>query len=187
MRSNNNKENNKSKQINLISITIISIILVMILSFISEIKLAIIIAASLWLLTSYIVYKEKIGQELIIAFLFALAWTSYYTYEYTSKDWFFGGKINLFPLICWTAGLVLTREVYERLRGKYRFLKVTIIYLALLFLFEYIGYNLLNIQLNSNFSDLLNLGIMHAPLFMKIFYLIVGPVYLLITDYLKVK
>jgi hypothetical protein len=152
-----------------------------------EIKLSMIIAISLWLLISYIIYKEKIGQELIVAFLFAIAWTSYYTYEYTSKNLFLGGKINLFPLVCWTAGLVLIREIYERLKGKYRFLKATLIYLSFLFFIEYVGYNLLNIQLNSHFSALLNLSIIHGPLVMKIFYLTSGPIYLLITDYLKVK
>lgn len=154
--------------------------------FFLEIKLVMVVLFSLLLLAGYVIYKEKIGQELIIAFLIALAWTSYYFYEYTSSNLAIG-KINLFPLVCWTAGLVLLREIYEKLKGNHRFLKATLIYLLLLFIVEYIGYYPLKIQLNSNFTSLLGIGIIHASPSLKAFYLLAGPVYLLITDYLKVK
>ncbi len=138
------------------------------------------------LLVGYITYKDKVGQELIIAFLFAFALTAYFVYEYTTPNLMFG-RINLFPLISWTFGLVLLREIYERVNRKNRFLIVSLLYLALLFLVEYAGYYLLGFRLNSSFPSLLNIGVIHAPLGIKIFYVFAGPVYLLITDYLKVK
>ncbi len=162
------------------------IILSIILSFFLEIKTSLIISISLTLILAYIFYKEKIGQELIIAFLIALIITSYYYYEYTTSN-FFIGKINLFPLFSWTLGLVILREIYERLPKKHSFYISIIIYIIIIFLVEYIGYYVLGIKLNSNFPSLLNLGIIHASLFLKIVYLLTGPVYLLITDYLKVK
>jgi hypothetical protein len=162
------------------------IILTMGLSFFLDIKIAMIIGASLGLAFFYLAYKEEIGQELIIAFLIALFWTSYYVYQYTTNNIMIG-RINLFPLVLWTAGLVFIREIYERLRKPNKFLKITVIYIISMFLAEYIGYYLLNIRLNSNFHDLLNLGIMHAPMFMQIFYLTIGPIYIIITDYLNVK
>jgi hypothetical protein len=96
------------------------------------------------------------------------------------------GRINLFPLISWTAFLVIMREIYEKLQ-KPKFAKICAIYIASLFAVEYVGYWLMNIQLNSNYPSLFYMGIMHAPIGMKLFYLLAGPVYILITDYLKVK
>lgn len=151
-----------------------------------DIKLAVILSLSALLLCAYIIYKEKIGQELVIAFLIAVAWTSYYTYTYDSAN-FMIGKINVFTLVSWTVGLVILREVYERLRKGHRFFKITALYLVVLFSLEAIGYYLLGIRLASDYPSLFGMGIMHAPVLMKIFYMVSGPVYLLITDYLRVK
>jgi hypothetical protein len=179
------KEMKKNKKF--LYFTILAVLILGILYIFLETKLALIIACCLWLFGSYIIMKEKIGQELVVAFLFAIAWTSYNFYEYINSNIFIGGKINLYPLICWTGGLVLLREIYERLDKSYKFLKIYFIYLVGLFFLEYIGYHFLNIQLNSNFPSLFNLGIIHTPLVAKVFYLIAGPAYLLITNYLKVK
>jgi len=137
-------------------------------------------------LIAYVIYKEKIGQELIVAFLIAVTLTSYHYYQYTTVNLMFG-KLNLFPLISFTFGFVLLREAYERIKGKYKLVIATLIYLLVLFSVEYIGYNFLGIKLDSNYPSLLGLDFMHAPTLMKIFYLIIGPIYLVITDYLKVK
>ncbi len=169
-----------------IKFTVPLLIFAIISAFFINIKLVIISFFSLLLLIGYIIYKEKIGQELIVAFLISIAWCSYYFYEYTTFNLFMG-KINLFPLIAFTFGLVFLREIYEKIKGKYKFIKISLFYVICLFIVEYIGYYLLNIKLISSFPSLLNLGIIHAPLIMKIFYVFIGPVYILITDYLKVK
>jgi len=160
--------------------------LMLFLMFFIELKLVMTLGFTVILITSYIFYKKKIGQELIIALLFAIGITSYYTYEYTSANLLFG-KINLFPLVSWTFGLVLVRELYEHLHDKYRFLLTCIIYWAGLFTVEYLGYHFWNIRLNSNYPSFLGLGFMHAQVGMKAFYVLAAPVYLAITDYLKVK
>jgi len=143
---------------------------------------------SLFLLLEYTIYKKEIGQELVIGFLFALFVTSYYTYEYTKNNLKIG-HINLFPLVAWTAGLILIREVYEKTKGNkyFRFAKICITYWIFLFLLEFLGYWLLGIRLNSNFSSLFGLGVIHAPFGMKLFYVLAGPVYILVTDYLRVE
>lgn len=178
--------NLKKKIKKFVYIAVLLIIISIIAGFFINIKTVMVISFSLLLVVGYIIYKERIGQQLIIAFLIAIAWTSYYFYEYTTSN-LFVGQINLFPLLSWTFGLVLLREIYERMKGKYKFVQVTILYLAVLFIVEYIGYNFGGIQLSSNFPALPILGIIHGPLLMKIFYIIAGPIYLLITDYLKVK
>jgi len=180
------KKSIKLKSLKILHVTILLIILSIILSFILDIKLIIITFLSLLLLTSYIIYKERIGQEFIIAFFIALVITSYYIYEYTTPNILIG-KINLFPLISWTAGLVLLREIYEKLKLKNKLVTITVIYTLSLFFLEYIGFYILNIRLKSNLPSLFGLGIIHAPLPMQIFYLLAGPFYIIITNYLRVE
>ena len=61
------------------------------------------------------------------------------------------------------------------------------LYLFFLAILEYVGYYLIKIKLNSDFPSLFGIGIIHGPIILKIFYIFVGPLYLLLTDYLKVK
>lgn len=168
----------------LISSLIITILLSLIIVFFVEIKIGIAFFCALSLVLAYRFYKDKIGQELVIAFLFSLIVTSYFSYEYTKFN-FSIGTVNIFPLISWTFGLVLLREIYEKSKNK--LIISCLIYWVSLFILEYIGYYLLGIRLNSSYPSLLGLGIIHGSLFLKIFYIVAGPVYLLITDYLKVK
>ena len=165
---------------------IVLIVLAVIASFSIDIKTVVIIFCSLLLLEAYVLYKDKIRQELIVAFLFSLAITSYYFYEYTTFNIMIG-KLNLFPIVSWTFGLVLLREVYERIKIKNKFFWVTLFYIVLLIIVEYLSYNFLNIQLNSNFPGLWKIDAMHSPWTLKIIYFITGPIYLWITNYLKVK
>ncbi|GMQ95080.1 MAG: hypothetical protein BMS9Abin13_190 [Patescibacteria group bacterium] len=138
------------------------------------------------LTVAYVRYKEKIGQELVVAFLIAFFWTSYYHYEYIGNNIFLLDKINLYPLVLWTGGLVFLREVYERI-AKWKFLSTVLLYWLVVVLIEAIGYYVLNIRLVTQYPDLFNLGIIHIPPVSQIFYIIIGPIYILVTDYLKVK
>jgi hypothetical protein len=167
-------------------VALVLIVLAIIFGFFIDVKTVMITLFSLLLLIGYVIYKEKIGQELIIAFLFAIFITSYYVYEYTTQNLIIG-RINLFPLVAWTFGLVLLREIYEKVKWNYKFIKISIMYIIILFLIEYIGFYVLNIRLKTNFPGLFGLGIIHAPIGMKLFYILAGPIYLLITNYLKVK
>lgn len=174
----------KSKSLiySLIILTIVTLSLI----FFIDVKLVITIASALLLIILYICYKEKIGQEGVIALLFALVITSYYLYEYTTTNILIG-RINLFPLLAWTVGLVILREIYEKLKTRHKFLLISLSYISALFLVEYMGFYIFKIQLNTDFPSLLRLGIIHAPLGMKFFYIFAGPLYILITDYIKVK
>jgi len=161
----------------LVAMTIISV-------FFIDVKIVAIILFSLIALKSYLIHGAWRGKAFIVAFPIALALTLYYPYEYTTLNLMIW-KINLFPLVCWTCGLMLTKKVYEELKIPYRFIKISLIYVLLLIVFEYISYHFFGVKLNSNFPSLWGLGSMHAPLNMKIIYLLLGPVYILIMDYLK--
>lgn len=175
---------NKIKRLAYVSIPLV--IFAIISCFFIDVKTVIIVLFSLLLLVGYIIYKEKIGQQLVVAFIISIAITSYYFYEYTTLN-IMVGSLNLFPLVSWTFGLVLLREIYERLKWKYKFVIITLFYVVVLIIFEYIGYNFLDIQLNSNFPSLWGINAMHSPLILKIIYFVAGPLYLGITDYLRVK
>jgi hypothetical protein len=162
------------------------ILIAIFLSFFIDIKTVIIALSTTFLLIAYFIWKEGIGQEFFIALLFAISITSYQIYEYTTMNIMIG-KINLFPLIAWTAGLVALREIYEKVNIEKKLIIFTLAYIPIIAILEYIGYNYLGIKLNSNYDGLLGLELIHNSLIMKAIYLTIGPIYLIITDYLKVK
>jgi hypothetical protein len=140
--------------------------------------------AAMFVLLWYVWFRNSLGQEFAVALLFALFVTSYHPYEYSGTNYFIG-HINLYPLVCWTAGLILTREIYIRLNLP--FVAASLLYIGVLLLLEYIGYYTLNVRLVGNMPSLFGTGIMHGPLFLHSFYLLAGPVYLICTDYLLKK
>ena len=176
----------KKENHNFLFTVIILFAIVIILQSYIDIKLLLSGVFLIILILSYLIHGKEIGQELIIAFLIALAWTSYFAYEYTTTN-FNIGDINTFPLIAWTLGLVILREIYEKIKSKHKLVIVSAIYVIALILVEYLGYYWLGIKLNSNYPSLLGLGVLHAPVLWKIFYLVIGPIYLVITNYMKVK
>ena len=121
---------------------------------------------------------------MFIAFIISFFLVAYYPYEYTSNNLLIG-KINLFPLIAWTFGLIVLREIYKNVKWKNKIIKVSLLYLTLLFAIEYLGYYVLEIKLNSNYPSFLGIGILHSPLFLQLFYIFIGPVYLLIVDFIE--
>lgn len=92
--------------------------------------------------------------------------------------------MNVFPLVMWTAGLMLTREVYLRLPKKHALLTAIVLYWIILFVLEYIGYYWVGIRLNEGLPSFLGTGVLHGTPTMHIFYPAAGPVFILFTDFL---
>lgn len=108
-----------------------------------------------------------------------------YTYSGINHELF---GVNLFPWLAWTAGLVLFKEIYEALpKQKNRWQLATGIYVIALFILEYVGYNYWGIQLASGHEGLFGIEMMHMPWWGQVYYIISGPIYLKLMDYLKVK
>lgn len=130
-------------------------------------------------------------KNTLYAFFLALGittlWTTTNRYEYVGNNVYLFNTINIFPLVLWTVGLTILYIVYTRTKTRYPLLFITIFYLVCLFTIEAIGYHILNIRLNSNYPSLFNMGIIHAPAHMKLFYIIAGPVYIVLTDILLKK
>lgn len=137
----------------------------------------------------YSEYKKGVKKEMLIAFLISLAWVSLSgIYGYRDDSYILFG-INLFPLICWTAGLVLLKEIYEKYfkRKKNGLRNIAILYVLSLIVIEFIGYNWLCIQLSTNYEGLLGIEALHMPWFGKLYYLTIGPIYLWLTDKWRIK
>jgi len=148
------------------------------------IKILLILVSLSILVALYLNRKEKVRKQLILAFTMALIITFGYTYIYTTSSPMIG-RINLFPLILWTVGLVSLGEIYEKIDGKFKIFKILSIYFVALLTIEYIGYHLLNIRLDSDFPGILGMNVMYAPSGMKIFYLLAGPIFIFVISCLK--
>lgn len=136
----------------------------------------------------YIIFtvKKKYYASLLIAFLLSLAWVLFYGFGYTYRvdNLYLLGKINVFALLGWTAGLMLLFHIFlklkTRLGSKWKALGLSyLLYLALMLPVEWVGYHLLNIKLTSTYPGLWGLDLMHGPLALKVFYLTAGGFYLL--------
>jgi len=119
------------------------------------------------------------------AFTMSLIWVaSSGIYDYKAGNSYLLG-INMFPLFLWTLGLFFLKKYYDFLGEKNGLIKIILVYWILLFSIEAIGYHFLKIQLDSAYSGVLGLDVIHVPFFAKIYYLAAGPVYLYITRYLE--
>jgi hypothetical protein len=139
----------------------------------------IILIASILFLGAYFVIDRKHWREIVLAALISAIWVSIagiYNYKDTNIVIF---GFNLYPFFAWTVGLVILKAAYEKL-GKLKHLKATVLYIVLLLLLEFIGYNYMGIQLNSNYPGLFGLPLMHAPWYSQVYYLTIGPIYLLL-------
>lgn len=134
----------------------------------------------------YIKKFKDIHYELIIAGVISFIWVLMSgLYVYKDTNYIILG-LNIFTFVAWTTGLVVLREIYEAMHSKLKLIYASLIYTILIIAVEYIGYNWWMIQLNSNYAGFLGLPIMHMPLFGQIYYLVAGPVYLFLTEWIGV-
>lgn len=148
---------------------------------------AIIIIGILGITYLYNKNVKDIKKELLIAATISFFWV-YLSglYNYSDADYTILG-LNLFPFIAWTSGLVALRELYELLPRKNAFLNISIIYTIGIIALEWIGYNIWNIQLSTNYPGLWGYELMHMPWWAQFYYLNIGIVYIYITNHMKVK
>lgn len=141
-------------------------------------KLTITFLVLLGLPLLYRKYRQKGIAPLIIAFCVSLLWTTYFRYEYADPNIFLFNRINIYPLVLWTVGLTALYLITATTPRKHRLALALVMYFFILALVESLGYHLLQIRLVSNYTSLLGLGVIHAPLSMKLFYIFAGPLYL---------
>ncbi|MEK7500203.1 MAG: hypothetical protein AAB649_06415 [Patescibacteria group bacterium] len=131
--------------------------------------------------------RKNTLHAFLLALGITLLWTFFNRYEYIGNNIFLFNTINVFPLVLWTLGLTILYIVHAHTKTRYPLLFITVFYLVCLSALEAFGYHVLNIRLNTSYPSLFNMGIIHAPVHMKVFYIVAGPVYIVLTKFLFKK
>lgn len=150
-----------------------------------DVKMTIAAAALFFLLIMLIRYKKSVMIPLAIAFIASAIWTAIYRYEYIGNNLFLFNRINIFPLVLWTCGLTGLYIIQTHILKRHRFMFGILVYLFFLFALEAVGYHLLHVRLATNYPSLWNSGVIHGSILLKLFYIIAGPMYLLLLRTLQ--
>jgi len=138
----------------------------------------VIVLLSILFLVAYFLLDKRRWREIALAAAISAIWVGFSgIYNYRETNIAILG-FNLFSFFAWTAGLVLLKAFYDML-GSFKYVKAVIFYIIALLFCEFLGYNLLGVQLSSNYPGLFGLKLMHAPLYAQLYYICIGPVYLL--------
>jgi hypothetical protein len=149
-------------------------------------QVILIILGVLAIVLLYATHPRPLGKEILIAFLLSLVWVAYYPYSYVGyDDILIYNAIHVMPLVLHTAGLVFLRVLYERLpemRYLERFIVLVLSTWILLWIVEAFGIYVLGISVPLEYPDLLGLGVLHIPTYAQVYYVLIGPAYILLTD-----
>ncbi len=114
---------------------------------------------------------------IFVAAIMSAIWVTWYRYDYNSEDQILlFGRFNLMTWIVWTVGLITAAMFYNHLVDEgfslpQRVWLTAVLWSVCISAIEWIGYNLCNIKLKSNYPGLLGLDLMHGPWYLKIYYL----------------
>jgi hypothetical protein len=154
-----------------------------------ELILIIIFIVILGLLLIFL--KQRLYKEAIIASLMSLVWVIFYSYDYKGDDCILFGFLNLFAFVAWTTGLIIFAQIYEALKDRLKLWKAIIlsgiIFLPSLFIIEWVGYNILKIQLATSYHGLFGLDLMHGTWYLKAYYLFSWLIFIGIYELASVK
>lgn len=136
-----------------------------------------IIFGSLGLLLYWFIINKKNRPDIILALIVSFLWV-YFSglYGYRNSDYFLLG-LNLFAFSAWSAGLILVKKIYERFFKNQSFMFFVIFYMVAMVIMEYIGYNLWDIKLVTNYPGIFGIEAMHMPWWGKFYYLTIGWVF----------
>jgi hypothetical protein len=120
---------------------------------------------------------KSTGTMLLAALITAVWVTASGLYTYKTSNMMLG-NLNLLPFLLWTTGLVIFKQLVDK--NKFSTSTLIVVWVAGLMVIEYIGYNLLGIQLASNYAGFLGLALMHMPWWGILYYLAAGPVFIVL-------
>lgn len=151
-----------------------------------DVKLSAIFCVLVIIASHFYTRARELLLPLSIALLFASFVTSNYTYVYSTQNWYLG-TMNLFPLVMWTGGLLLTRDIFLIIKARVRYPLVASLFLywIILFILEYVGYYWAGIQTTAGHPSFLGLGVLHGPPLLHFFYPTAGPIFIIVTHYLE--
>lgn len=137
---------------------------------------------------AYIVrsYKNTKGQT-IFALVVAFSWVFFSGfYTYTGTNYMLLG-LNLFAFIAWTAAFTGFKEIYDHMSSPNKYAIISGAWILFIIAIEWIGYNTFQIQLDSTYSGLFGLQLLHLPPIGQIYYLTAVPIFIKVCDALRIK
>lgn len=124
---------------------------------------------------------KYLGLSTAISIIWVIIAQKYYIYTPDMVE-FFG--LDVYPLLAWSLGLFSLRELYDHIRPKNTLkslIIITLTYIIVLIILETLAYHVAGFKNPGPYPGLPICDCIHAPVFMQIFYLTIGPVYYLIT------
>ena len=147
-----------------------------------------VIIVSFFLIILYLSFTRRfvLVYHLFLAVVFAAVWVVFAReiYVYNREFLTFMG-VNLYPLFSWSAGLFAVYIIYiqhrfikERWGFVRHFILFSIFYIILLLVVETIAYKYFNIRIvSASYPPISFCGCLHAPLWMKVVYFVIGPLF----------
>ena len=175
------------------------IISILIIIFLGIFRPDYVVIASYFLLIPYIVLTQRkiLLYHLIVASSIAIIWMLIAKKEYGyNQDFITILGINLYPLFALAIGLLVTYVIYshyEHILREPTFTKKIVLFILfywpLLIAVETIAYHLLNIHnlATALYAALPVCDCIHAPRWMQIAYLSMGPIFFIICHLLKLE
>lgn len=123
---------------------------------------------------------------ILIAAIISFAWVCWYNYDYKSDDQIKIGRLNVMTWVCWTLSLFAVGlwwnylENTTNLSFTQRVVLTTVMWTLGMIAGEWFGYNVLKVQLKSNYPGLCGFNLMHGPKYLKVYYLTAWAFYLFI-------
>jgi len=126
------------------------------------------------------------SRLLIIASIISFLWVWFYNYDYTCFQIKIG-RLNLLTFLAWTIGLTLVGLWWNYINNNTnwsfakRFLITAALWFVAMITLEWVGYNIMKIQLDSDYPGLFGLDLMHGPDYLKVYYLTIWALFLYIS------
>jgi hypothetical protein len=134
----------------------------------------------------YIVFLKRESLEYLgLSTLIAIIWVTiarhYYVY---SPDMVTLFGLSVYPMLAWALGLLGLRELYDHVKPKNTLkaiIVITITYMVSLIILETLSYHVIGFRNPGPYPGLPLCDCIHAPVFMQIYYLSIGPIYYMLT------
>jgi len=157
----------------------------------------VLILTAIILSTLVLTNKKQWLPYLGVALTISVIWNLFASSQYGYNQTFLSiGPISIFPLLAWMIGLFSLHILYISILPRTSFegfTKQLLFYIALywpiLLIAETIGYHSLNIKNSAaaQYPGLPFCDCLHAPLWMQIAYLMIGPAYFLCVSFVPLK
>lgn len=126
---------------------------------------------------------------ILLAAVMSAIWVTWYNYDYNSYDQIKIGRLNLMTWVAWSVALLAVGMWWYYLAEmtELNFIQrlgiTAALWFVIMIIVEWIGYNILNIKLKSNFPGLFGLELMHGPDYLKTYYLSAWAIYLFMLNF----